>query len=117
MLTQLFCAAFSRFLHMHENSEYIIIYVVFSLLLKLRKLFKAKPAPHSKQMGRWGVIPVAVDVLCLFFGYGVAADGNPDGLLEYFVDVVDTIQGARLHIIVEPLFLNEFQDLLDWDLP
>ena len=67
-------------------------------------------------MGRGRVTAVAVDVLFLSGGDGGATDRDPDRLLKYFVDVLDTVQGARLHIMVEALFLNELEDLLHGDL-
>ena len=49
-------------------------------------------------------------------GVGVAPDGDSDCRLKYLIDVLNAVQGARLHIIVEALSLDQPRDLPQGDL-
>ena len=52
----------------------------------------------------------------LTYGDGVAPDGDSDCGLKYFIDVLNAVQGARLHIIVEALSLDQPRDFPQGDL-
>ena len=47
---------------------------------------------------------------------GVAPDSDSDCRLKYFIDVFNAVQGARLHIIVEALSLDQPRDFPQGDL-